>query len=147
MLVRSFISRSGRRTVPSIARTMATTSKNIYLLPIDPTAPHAAADVDTPALWSSVPAAPSGKPAKAGTSHLFFAAPAPGDVAVVTSLGDLSKAKGDAKREVVRKAVASGVGKVKSLGEAINGRTAVVDAQADPHAAGASILVCLIHDN
>ena len=51
------------------------------------------------------------------------------------SLGDAFEAKkGDARREIVRKAVGSGVKGIKVLGEGIS--EAFVDAATDPHAAG-----------
>ncbi|KAH8101643.1 cytosol aminopeptidase family, catalytic domain-containing protein [Cristinia sonorae] len=128
------------------ARLNTTMAANpIYLVPVDPTAPQSTANVDAPTLWSSVPS--SGKPAKVGTSHLFFSSPAAGDITVLSSLGgdfgNTNKLKGDARREVVRSAVGSAVNKVKTLGEGINGRTVVVDAQDDPHAAAVAAHLAL----
>ncbi|THH21850.1 hypothetical protein EUX98_g8266 [Antrodiella citrinella] len=121
-------------------------SKPIYLVPVDPAAPAATEAVDALSLWSSIPST-NLKPLKAGTSHLFFGAPSAGDVTVLSSLGadfsDAAKLSGHARREVVRNAVGSAVGKVKTLGEGIDGRTIHVDAQADPHAAAVAAHLAL----
>ena len=112
-------------------------SKQIFLLPSDPAASKPVEGIDVPALWRSVPSSSSGSPIRVGTSHLFYDVRDSGDVSVVSSLGDQSKVKDNAsQRETVRKAVGSAVGKVKSLGEHINGRIVNVNAEADPHAAG-----------
>ncbi|KAI8998882.1 cytosol aminopeptidase family, catalytic domain-containing protein [Trametes punicea] len=108
----------------------------IYVLPVDPSAPSApaAAQVDAAQLWQSTP--DSAKPPKAGTTHLFYGAPRPGEITALASLGDkFAQKKGDARREVVRKVVASAVKKVRDLGEGVRGRNVLVDASADPHAA------------
>ena len=126
------LSRSSRLLVryPSLLRRMS----SIYVLPIDPSAPSAAAaPVDAPKLWKSSPAA--SKPPSTGTTHLFY-----GDnTSALSSLGDkFGKKKGDERREVVRKAVAGGIKKVRDLGEAVEGSKVLVDASIDPHAAGTS---------
>ena len=117
---------------PSLLRQMS----NIYLLPVDPSAPSApaAAPVDAAKLWQSTPSAKS-KPAKVGTTHVFY-----GDkITALSSLGDkFEKKKGDERREVVRKAVAGGVKTVRALGESVEGSNVVVDASVDPHAVGTS---------
>ena len=107
---------------------------SIYVLPIDPSAPAAtAAPVDATKLWTSTPAANAPKPSKAGTTHLFYGE----NVTAVSSLGEkFGQKKGDERREVVRKTVGSAIKKVRELGEAVEGSKVVVDASADPHAAG-----------
>ncbi|KAH9856880.1 leucine aminopeptidase [Lenzites betulinus] len=118
-------------------------SSKFYILPIDPTAPLAPAvpgldSLDAAGLWNLTPSAAQPKPASTGTAHLFYGAPGAGTgaVAALTSLGDgFARKKGDARREVVRKAVASAVKAVRDLGEGVQGSSVVVDAAADPHAA------------
>ncbi|KAI0641263.1 cytosol aminopeptidase family, catalytic domain-containing protein [Trametes meyenii] len=109
---------------------------SVYVLPVDPTAPStsAASTVDAAKLWKS---APNGaKPASAGTTHLFYGTPNDGTVSALSSLGDkFSHKQGDARREVVRKTVASAVKKIRGLGEGVQGSSVAVDASLDPHAA------------
>lgn len=51
------------------------------------------------------------------------------------SLGEaFGTKKDDARREIVRKAVGSGVKSIKALGEGIS--EAIIDTSTDPHAAG-----------
>ena len=118
--------------LPSTQRAMS----NIYVLPIDPTSPatQAVSELDTLKLWSSVPS--GAKPAKAGTTRVFYGTP--GDkVTALASLGEnFAKKKGHARREVVRTAVGNGVKKVKEIGEGIEGKEVAIDASADPHADG-----------
>ena len=67
-------------------------------------------------------------------SHLFYRTPIQ-DVTVLVSLCDGFESKtGDARREIIRKAIGSGVKSVKGLGDGVS--ETVVDASADPHAAG-----------
>lgn len=128
-------SRSAARLVlrsPSLLRRMS----SIYVLPIDPSAPTVtAAPVGATELWTSTPAANAPKPSKAGTTHLFYGE----NVTAVSSLGDkFGQKRGDERREVVRKTIGSAIKKVRELGEAVEGSKVVVDASADPHAAGTS---------
>ncbi|KAI0686508.1 leucine aminopeptidase [Cerioporus squamosus] len=114
---------------------------SIYVLPIDPSAPSvAAAPVNAAKLWNSTPAA--GKPPKTGTTHLFY-----GDnITALASLGyKFGAKKGDERREVVRKAVAGGVKKVRDLGEGVEGSKVLVDASVDPHAAAVGAHLALYH--
>jgi aminopeptidase len=109
-------------------------SSKAYVVPIDPKNPggNAAPGVNPASLWASLPQAQ--KPAKVGTSHLFYGTPMP-DVTALVSLGDGFDSKtGDARREIVRKAVGSGVKSIKGLGDGIS--ETVIDASTDPHAAG-----------
>ena len=96
-----------------LLRTVTSSAKPVYVLPIDPSAPKSVtgAPVDAAQLWQS---APTGKkPAKAGTSRLFYGE----NHAAVVSLGEgFEKKKDGAKREVVRKAIGSAVKAVKSKG-------------------------------
>ncbi|KAI0816824.1 cytosol aminopeptidase family, catalytic domain-containing protein [Trametes gibbosa] len=116
----------------ALARTMS----SFYVLPIEPTAPAAAAAVDAAKLWKSTPSAVQSKPAGPGTAHLFYGTPKEGAVAALSSLGDkFAHKKGDERREIVRKTVASAVKTVRNLGEGVHGSKVLVDASADPHAA------------
>ncbi|KAH9978875.1 cytosol aminopeptidase family, catalytic domain-containing protein [Lactifluus volemus] len=78
------------------------------------------------------------KPAKVGTTRIFYNTPIadPGNTnaTAVVSLGEGFHGKtGDAKRELVRKAVGSSVKQVKELGD--GAKQIIVDASADAHAA------------
>ena len=115
----------------------------IYVLPVDPAAPSAAAaapaPVDAAALWQSAPAGP--KPPAAGAAHVFFGAGG-SHTAAVASLGPAFAAKrGDARREAVRKAVGGAVKKVRDLGEGVRGKSVLVADAGDAHAAGAFLSV------
>ncbi len=94
------------------------------IIPHDPKA--------TSDLWASAPTGE--KPAKVGTTRVFYNTP-PKQLTALSSLGDgFEKKTGTAKREVVRKAVGSAVKAVK----AIDGvKDVKIDASLDPHAAGA----------
>ncbi|KAG9309122.1 leucine aminopeptidase [Chiua virens] len=123
--------RAGYRYSSVLVRSM---SSRAYVVPLDPANPglNAASNVNPATLWSTLP--PSKKPAKVGTSHLFYGVSGGTDVTALVSLGDSFGAKkGDARREIVRKAVGSGVKSVKALGDGIS--EAIVDTSADPHAA------------
>ncbi|KAK0500947.1 hypothetical protein EDD18DRAFT_1146702 [Armillaria luteobubalina] len=84
----------------------------------------------TSELWASAPTGE--KPAKVGTTRIFYNTP-PQQLTALSSLGDgFEKKAGTAKREVVRKAVGSAVKAVK----AIDGvKDVKIDASLDPHAA------------
>lgn len=134
------LARSGSRLL-SRSSPLVRTMSSFYVLPVDPSAPSASAatGVDATKLWKSTPSAFESKPASLGTTHLFYGAPKENTVTALASLGDkFAQKKGDARREAVRKAVASGVKKVRDLGEGVQGSKVVVDASADPHAAGMS---------
>ena len=125
-------SRVGQRYTSALIRSM---SSKAYVVPLDPKNPgqNAAPNVDPATLWGILP--PTKKPARVGTSHLFYGANGGRDVAALVSLGDAFEAKkGDARREVVRKAVGGGVKSIKTLGEGIS--EVLIDASTDPHAAG-----------
>lgn len=126
------ILRVALRTSAISARSM---SSRAFVVPLDPANPgqNAASNVNPTALWTTLP--PSNKPAKAGTSHLFYGASGGTDVTALVSLGEAFEAKkGDARREIVRKAVGGGVKSIKALGQGIS--EAIIDASTDPHAAG-----------
>lgn len=126
------------RVLASRARSISTVrsmSSKAYVVPLDPANPgqNVASNVNPAALWATLP--PSNKPPKAGTSHLFYGVNEGTNVAALVSLGEAFEAKkGDARREIVRKAVGSGVKSVKALGEGIS--EAIIDVSTDPHAAG-----------
>ncbi|KAI6031151.1 hypothetical protein BKA83DRAFT_2224403 [Pisolithus microcarpus] len=107
-------------------------SAKAYIVPIDPQNPTSSAvpTADPAVLWSKLP--PSQKPAKVGTSHLFYGVPGD-DVTALVSLGEAFPIKkGNAHRELVRKAIGSGVKSVKTLGEGVS--EAVIDVSLNPHA-------------
>ncbi|KAI0762209.1 hypothetical protein C8Q74DRAFT_1371302 [Fomes fomentarius] len=118
---------------------------SIYLLPVDPSAlqvtPSAPSGVDPAKLWKQTPHAAS-KPPNVGTTHLFY-----GDnITALSSLGDKFAAKkGDQRREVVRKAVAGGIKKVRDLGESVDGSKVLLDASVDPHAVAVGAHLALYH--
>lgn len=125
------------RTVTSI-REMST---RVLVLPIDPTSkPGSGAlpSVDPVELWSTT--APAGsKPAKVGTSRIFYNTPKPesgkSSATAVVSLGEgFDKKTGNARRELVRKAIGSGIKQIKELGD--GKKYVVVDASKDAQAAG-----------
>ncbi|KAG2364786.1 leucine aminopeptidase [Suillus spraguei] len=116
-------------------------SSKAYVVPVDPKNPagNAAPGINPASLWSSLPQAQ--KPAKVGTSHLFYGTPA-FDVTALVSLGESFDSKtGDVRREIVRKAIGSGVKSVKGLGDGIS--ETIIDASADPHAAAVAAHLAL----
>ena len=120
-----------RRTVNQSSVMLRKMSSKGYIIPVDPKNPagNAAPGVDPASMWASLPQVQ--KPAKVGTSHLFYGTPKQ-DVTTLVSLGDGSESKtGDARREIVRKAIGSGVKSVNGLGDGIS--ETVVHASADPH--------------
>ncbi|KAH0837767.1 cytosol aminopeptidase [Lanmaoa asiatica] len=119
-------------------------SSKAYVVPLDPQNPgqNAASNINPATLWETLP--PSKKPAKVGTSHLFYGASGGTDVTALVSLGDAFEAKrGDARREIVRKAIGSGVKSIKAFGEGVS--EAIIDASTDPHAAGKILDVSCIN--
>jgi cytosol aminopeptidase len=115
-------------------------SSKVFVLPIDPTSQPGSsvpAPVDAARLWSTAPTGT--KPAKVGTTRIFYNTPIadPGNInaTAVVSLGEgFHRKTGDAKRELVRKAVGSGVKHAKELGD--GAKQIIIDASADAHAAG-----------
>ncbi|KAI0302575.1 cytosol aminopeptidase family, catalytic domain-containing protein [Russula brevipes] len=92
--------------------------------------------VDPLELWNTAPT--GSKPPKVGTTRIFYNTPRADqrDVSTtaVVSLGEGFDKKSDhARRELVRKAVGSGVKQVKELGDGT--KDVVVDASTDAHAA------------
>lgn len=122
-------------------------STKLFVLPIDPTSKPGSAtvsSVDPVELWKTAPA--SSKPPKVGTTRIFYNTPRPdqgnSNATAVVSLGEgFDKKTGDARRELVRKAVGSGVKQVKELGD--GAKNIVVDASTDAHAAGEPCCECL----
>lgn len=111
-------------------------SASAYLLPFDPSAAQKPVQgVVAQTLWSSTPS--GDKPPKVGTTRTFFNQPN-GTTTTISSLGDkFQDKKGNERRELVRKAVGSGIKELR----AYDGLKEVsVDASADPHAAGAYAL-------
>ncbi len=115
-------------------------STKVFVLPIDP-ASHPGSgilpSVDPVGLWNTAPT--GSKPPKVGTTRIFYNTPraTQGDTnsTAVVSLGEgFDKRSGHARRELVRKAVGSGVKQVKELGD--GSKDIIVDASGDAHAAG-----------
>ncbi|KZT24309.1 hypothetical protein NEOLEDRAFT_1116404 [Neolentinus lepideus HHB14362 ss-1] len=116
-----------------VSRTMSSTA---FIIPVDPKQPSSKAipSLDLAKLWSTVPSGSSAL--KVGTTRIFYDTPAEKDglnVTALTSLGDSFSARaGDARKELVRKAVGSAVKKVKELSEGIG--EVAIDASIDPQA-------------
>ncbi|KAI0256218.1 cytosol aminopeptidase family, catalytic domain-containing protein [Lactifluus subvellereus] len=114
-------------------------SSKVFVLPLDPTSQPGSSvlpSVDAAQLWSTAPTGT--KPAKVGTTRIFYNTPLadPGDInaTAVVSLGEGFNGKTrDARRELVRKAVGSGVKHAKELGD--GAKQIIVDASPDAHAA------------
>jgi len=125
-------------------KTMAT---KVFVLPIDPASQSASGvlpEVNPTELWNTTPT--GSKPPKVGTARIFYNTPRAdqGNVnaTAIVSLGDgFDKKSGDARRELVRKAVGSGVKQVKELGD--GAKDIVIDASQDAHAAGGPYLTVL----
>ncbi len=121
----------------TIIREMST---RVFVLPIDPTSQSGSGplpSVDPVELWSTAPT--GSKPAKVGTTRIFYNTPPsqPGkiDATAVVSLGEgFDKKTGDARRELVRKAIGSSIKQIRELGD--GEKYVVVDASKDAHAAG-----------
>jgi aminopeptidase len=136
------------RSSDSLSRTaIKTMATKVFVLPIDPTSQSASGalpSVNPTDLWNTTPT--GSKPPKVGTARIFYNTPNAdqGNVnaTAVVSLGEgFDKKSGDARRELVRKAVGSGVKQVKELGD--GAKDIVIDASQDGHAAGGPYLtVC-----
>jgi aminopeptidase len=113
-------------------------SSTAFIVPVDlqSSASQTIPNLDPVKLWATGPS--DGKTAKVGTTRIFYNTPAQNkgsDVTALTSLGEnFASAKGDARRELVRKAVGSAVKSVTSLGDGV--KKVSIDASADDHAAG-----------
>ena len=116
-----------------------------YIVPVDPTSTAATSVVQGvhPAqLWSTTPSGQAPKPAKAGTTHLFFNTPAE-KLTALTSLGPTfskPQTSPDARNEAVRTAIGSAVQTIKGLGQGVYGQTVGIDllAAGTAHAHAAS---------
>ena len=108
-------------------------SNTAYVLPYD----HQLSDqvvvdgVDASHLWSLTPQGE--KLPKVGTTRIFYNTP-PSKLTTVSSLGEgFASKKSQVKRELVRRSVGSAVKELKSY-EGL--KDVLIDASADPHAAG-----------
>jgi cytosol aminopeptidase len=108
-----------------------------YIIPLDHQSSSSAqiADgVDASRLWSLTPQGKKLPPA--GTTRIFYNTP-PSKVTTLSSLGEgFASKKSEVKRELVRKSVGSAVKELKAH-EGL--KDVLVDASADPHAAGVSL--------
>ncbi|PPR06255.1 hypothetical protein CVT24_000927 [Panaeolus cyanescens] len=114
-------------------------SSSAIVIPIDPQSTSQVVDgIEASSLWALTPQGE--KPAKAGTTRIFYNTP-PSKLTSLSSLGDKFSSKtGDAKREIVRKSVGSAVKELKSF----DGISEVaIDASADPHAAAVAAHLAL----
>jgi len=113
-------------------------SNTAYIVPFDHQSSGQVADgVDASQLWSLTPQGE--KPPKVGTTRIFYNTP-PSKVTTVSSLGEgFASKKSEVKRELVRKSVGSAVKELKTYDGL---KDVLIDASADPHAAG--VLSCLI---
>ena len=127
------------RVIIVLARSPEMSTK-VFVLPIDPTSQSDLSpltSVHPVELWNTVPT--DSKTAKVGTTRFFYNTPPsqPGNtnVTVVVSLGEgFDRKTGDAKRELVRKAIGSSIKHIKELGD--GEKSVVIDASIDAHAAG-----------
>jgi cytosol aminopeptidase len=124
----------------------------IYIVPVDPAAPPTAVggQLDVSKLLATLPQ--SNKPAKAGTTHLWFDTPTGAqNITAITSLGaEWSKKVPTAKREIIRTAVGTAVQQVKALGDGIHGSTVHIDLNTpgvDAHAAAVAANLALYKFN
>ncbi|KAI0000471.1 cytosol aminopeptidase family, catalytic domain-containing protein [Russula vinacea] len=114
-------------------------STKVFVLPIDPTSQSGSGtlpSVNPVELWNTAPT--GSKPPKVGTTRIFYNTPRADqgntNATAVVSLGEGFDGKtGDARRELVRKAVGSGVKQAKELGD--GAKDIIVDASTDAHAA------------
>jgi cytosol aminopeptidase len=121
-----------------------TMSTKVFVLPIDPASQSASgvlSPVDPVELWNTTPK--GSKPPKVGTTRIFYNTPRADhgnvNVTAVVSLGDgFDKETGDARRELVRKAIGSGIKQIRELGD--GAKDIIVDASEDAHAAGGPYL-------
>ncbi|KAK7063581.1 leucine aminopeptidase [Favolaschia claudopus] len=103
---------------------------NASVQPFDPKSPSKAASE----LWSTS----SAKPLKVGTTRVLFQ----DKITALSSLGpDFATKKGDARRELVRRAVGNGVREISRVADEVT--EVVVDASSDPHAAAVAAHLAL----
>ena len=132
--------RLSTRSLPRLNRSWSRTMSTIYVVPVDPLAPSASTSVniDAPKIWSTVPQGP--KPAKAGSTHVFYDTPTGSQhITALSSLGpsfNKDKTQIHTKRELLRTAVGNAVQQIKALGDGVKGRQVQVDVtHGDAHAA------------
>lgn len=110
-------------------------SNTAYVVPYDhQSSPKIVDGVDASYLWSLTPHGE--KLPKAGALRTFYNTP-PSNMTTVSSLGEgFTSKNSEAKRELVRKSVGSAVKALKALDGL---KDVLIDASADPHAAGVSL--------
>lgn len=109
------------RQIHSSVRAMS--APDAFLVPIDPAAPASSAVANLPDLWAS--ARPKDK---AGETRVFFNVDGKGSIAAAVSLGP----KSAGKSEPVRKAIGTGLKKLRDVGAT----TVLIDTKDQLHAAG-----------
>ncbi|KAJ7574565.1 leucine aminopeptidase [Mycena floridula] len=117
-------------------------SSSAFVVPHDPKAPSSAVTgVDAAQTWATA-VAPSDKVPKVGTTRIFYNTPA-GKTTAISSLSDKyssNEVSNVARRELLRKSVASGIKAVKAL-DSVN--DVAVDAALDPHASAVAAHLAL----
>ena len=110
-------------------------SSTAYIIPFDhQSSAQITEGVNPSKLWSLTPQGE--KLPEAGTTRIFYNTPS-SKVTTVSSLGEgFASKKSEAKRELVRKSVGSAVKELKAH-EGL--KDVLIDASADPHAAGVSL--------
>ena len=116
---------------PSRHLTFKTMSTTAYIIPFDHQSAQITNGIDASKLWSLTPQGE--KPPKVGTTRIFYDTP-PSNVTTVSSLGEgFASKKSEVKRELIRISVGSAVKELKAHDGL---KEVLVDASADPHAAG-----------
>jgi aminopeptidase len=129
MFPRSFLSLPRSSRYLTFAKTMTNTA---YIIPFDHQSSAQITDgLDPSKLWSLTPQ--GDKLPKVGTTRTFYNTP-PSNVTTLSSLGEgFSSKKSEVKRELFRKSVGSAVKELKAYDGL---KEVLIDASADPHAAG-----------
>ena len=107
-------------------------SSKSYVFPYDhQTSSSVVEGVDPASLWSLTPQ--GDKPPKVGTTRVFYNTPKDATTVVSSLGGDFAKKSANAKRELVRKSVATAVKDLKGYDGV---KEVQVEASIDPHASG-----------
>lgn len=132
-MFRFFLSLPRSSRYLTFAKSMSNTA---YIIPFDhQSSPHITDGVDASKLWSLTPQGE--KLPKAGTTRIFYNTP-PSKVTTVSSLGEgFASKKSEVKRELIRKSVGSAVKELKAHDGL---KEVLIDASADPHAAGVFLI-------
>lgn len=128
MFPRHLLSLSRSSRYLTFAKSMSSTA---YIFPFDHHSSSSTQITDISKLWSLTPQGE--KLPKVGTTRIFYDTP-PSKVTTISSLGEgFASKKSEVKRELVRKSVGSAVKELKAYDGL---KEVLIDASADPHAAG-----------